>query len=80
MSAVLIVVADPARATKTALATAKSGWDEFERFLRSQGIESPVRLSQETHYVPNPDRQILAVEVRADKSCSSGHEVISSGA
>ncbi len=51
--------------TKTPLGTPKSGWGEFEKFLKSQGIDSPIRLSQESsQYTPSPDGQRIAIEVK----------------
>jgi hypothetical protein len=51
--------------TKTPLDIPKSGWDEFEKFLKSQGIDSPIRLSRESsQFIPSPDVQIIAIEVK----------------
>lgn len=51
--------------TKVALGIPKSGWDEFEKFLKSRGIDSPIRLSRESsQYTPSPDGQSIAIEVK----------------
>ncbi|MGH9930826.1 MAG: hypothetical protein ACREA9_16570 [Pyrinomonadaceae bacterium] len=51
--------------TKASLSPPKSGWDEFEKFLKEQGVDSPIRLSQEsTDYVRSPDVQVIAIEAR----------------
>jgi hypothetical protein len=48
---------------KTILGPPKSGWAEFENFLRAQGIESAMRLSPESSsYLRSPDVQIIAIE------------------
>lgn len=51
---------------KVPLGSPKSGWDEFEQFLKGQGIISPSRLTQESSkYLRSPDVQVIAIE---DKS------------
>lgn len=50
---------------RTLLGTPKSGWDEFERFLKSHGIESPIHLTRERDYVPNPDGRIIVFESKS---------------
>ena len=47
------------------LGAPKSGWEEFERFLRSKGIESPLHLEREHDYVPSPDGEIIALESKS---------------
>lgn len=43
----------------------KSGWAEFENFLKQQGIDSPMRLSQESSdYLRSPDVQAIAIETK----------------
>lgn len=40
-------------------------WPEFEKFLKAQGIDSPMRLSPESsQYERNPDVQVIAIEVK----------------
>lgn len=52
--------------TKTTLDPPKSGWDEFEKFLKGQGIDSPMRLSQESsQYIRSPDVQVIVIEVKS---------------
>jgi hypothetical protein len=51
--------------TKTRLGPPKSGWDEFEKFLKAQGIDSPMRLSPESsQYKRSPDVQVIAIEIK----------------
>jgi hypothetical protein len=53
-------------ATTTSLGPPKSGWEDFENFLRAQGIDSPLGLSPESSkYKRDPDVQVIAVEVRS---------------
>ncbi len=54
-----------ATTVRTILGTPKSGWDRFERFLRSQGIGSSIHLAPEHDYIPNPDGQIIALESKS---------------
>lgn len=57
--------------TKTPLGIPKSGWEEFEKFLKSQGLDSPIRLSQESsQYTPSPDGQSIAIEVKSGAAYS----------
>jgi hypothetical protein len=51
--------------TKTDLDPPKSGWDEFDRFLQVQGVDSPVKLTLDDKHIPDPDEEIIAVEVRS---------------
>jgi hypothetical protein len=52
--------------TKATLDPPKSGWDEFEKFLKAQGIDSPMRLSQESsQYIRSPDMQVIVIEVKS---------------
>jgi hypothetical protein len=45
----------------------KSGWPEFKDFLKAQGVDSPVRLSQESSdYLRSPDVQVIAIESRLE--------------
>lgn len=47
------------------LSRPKSGWAEFENFLKMQGIDSPIRLSQESSdYRRSPDVQVIAIETK----------------
>ena len=51
--------------TKMVLSAPSSGWDEFERFLKDQGIESPIKLSLDDVDIPDPDQEIIVVEVKS---------------
>lgn len=56
--------------TKTVLDAPQSGWYEFERFLKSQGIDSPIRLSLDDKHLPDPDEESIVVEVKSGTSYS----------
>jgi|SRR6267142_1924106 len=50
---------------KVTLGPPKSGWDEFEKFLKGQGIDWPMRLTQESsQYLRSSDVQVIAIEVK----------------
>jgi hypothetical protein len=51
--------------TRIALSAPSSGWEEFERFLKDQGIESPIKLSLDERETPDPDQEIIVVEVKS---------------
>jgi hypothetical protein len=49
----------------TPLSSPRSGWAEFENFLKTQGLDTPVRLTQESSdYLRSPDVQVIAIETR----------------
>ncbi len=50
--------------TRIASPAPASGWDEFDRFLKDQGIESPIKLSLDDRYTPDPDQETIVVEVK----------------
>ena len=50
---------------KIVLDSPQSGWDEFEKFLKEQGIDSPIRLSLDNQFRPAPDGELIVVEVGA---------------
>jgi hypothetical protein len=54
----------------TVLDTPKSGWDMFDRFLKEQGIDSPLKLSLDEKYTLDPDGEIIAVEVKSGTTYS----------
>jgi len=53
---------------KVPLPPPKSGWAEFGRFLKSKGIESPLRLSPDKGHVPDPDQESIVVEQKSQGS------------
>lgn len=55
---------------KIVLDSPESGWDEFDKFFREQGIDSPIRLSLDREFRPAPDGELIVVEVRAGTSYS----------
>jgi len=50
---------------KNILGSPKSGWEGLHRFLKEQGIGSPMRLAPERHYTIDPDETFIAIEVRS---------------
>jgi hypothetical protein len=53
------------------LSNPKSDWPEFENFLKSKGVDSPMRLSSEgSDYVRSPDVQTIAIETKFDDKYS----------
>ena len=51
--------------THTVLDVPISGWDKVDRFLIDQGIESLLKLSLDNEHVPDPDEEIIVVEVKS---------------
>lgn len=56
--------------TKITLSAPSSGWDEFERFLKDQGIESPIKLLLDDRDTPDPDQETIVVEVKSGSDYS----------
>ena len=52
---------------KTALNDPLSGWAEFDRFLKGQGIEIPLTLSLDETYTSGEDEEFLVVEVKSGR-------------
>lgn len=50
-----------------ALESPKSGWDEFAKFIKEQGIASPMKLSLDYQHVPDPDEESIAIEVQSHR-------------
>ena len=48
--------------SKTVLMPPRSGWKEFERSLKEQGINFPIELTSQL--TPDPDAEIIVVETR----------------
>jgi hypothetical protein len=48
------------KVSKTVLKPPRSGWSEFERFLKVQGIDFPIKLTSQLS--PDPDVQIIVVQ------------------
>ena len=51
--------------TRIALHSPASGWDEFEQFLKNQGIEYPLKLSLDDNAALDPDEEVIVVEVKS---------------
>jgi hypothetical protein len=51
--------------TRIPLSAPSSGWDNFEKFLKDQGIESPIKLSLNDRDIPDPDDEIIVIEVKS---------------
>jgi hypothetical protein len=47
------------------LSAPSSGQDEFERFLKDQGIDSPIKLSLDDRETPGPDEETIVIEVKS---------------
>lgn len=56
--------------TKTTLPAPKSGWDDFERFLKSRGVDKTLRLSPAKEPTTNPDVSYIVIEVKSGDSYS----------
>lgn len=52
------------------LGAPKSGWEEFEIFLKNQGIDSPLKLSLDKKHEPSTDGESIVVEVKSDDAYS----------
>ena len=50
---------------KAVLESPKSGWNEFAEFIKKQEIDSPMKLSFDDQYVPDPDEESIAIEVKS---------------
>jgi hypothetical protein len=42
-----------------------SGWNEFAEFMTSHGIDSPMKLSLDEQYAPDPDEEAIAMEMKS---------------
>jgi hypothetical protein len=49
---------------KRVLRSPRSGWQEFDKFLKEQGIDSPLGLSVDDRFGPGPDGEIIVVEAK----------------
>lgn len=43
-----------------------SGWNEFAEFMKNHGIDSPMKLSFDERYVPDPDEEAIAIEIKSN--------------
>lgn len=50
---------------KLSLEPPKSGWNEFAEFIKNQGIDFPMKLAFDDQYVPDPDEESIAIEVKS---------------
>lgn len=50
---------------KNVLNAPASGWEEFNRFLKEQGIDSPLRISLDEYQLFDPDAESMVVEVKS---------------
>jgi hypothetical protein len=51
--------------TKLSLGSPKSGWNEFAEFIKKQGVDSPMKLSLDAKYLPDPDEESIAIEAKS---------------
>jgi hypothetical protein len=51
--------------TKLSLESPKSGWNEFAEFIKKQGVDSPMKLSLDAQYLPDPDEESIAIESKS---------------
>jgi hypothetical protein len=51
--------------SKAVLNAPASGWDEFNRFLKEQGIDAPLKLSLDESQLPDPDAESMVVEAKS---------------
>jgi hypothetical protein len=51
--------------TETVLDDPQSGWGELDRFLKEQGVDSPIKLSLDEQHMPDPDEQYIVVETKS---------------
>jgi len=42
-----------------------SGWNEFAEFMKNHGIDSPMKLSLDEQYAPDPDEEAIAIEIKS---------------
>ncbi len=59
-----------ARARKTSLVTLtlkspKSGWNDFEAFLKAKGVDSTIKLIADVDYSADPDSEAIVIEVKS---------------
>lgn len=50
---------------KSALGAPRSGWPEFERFLKQMGADSPISLVVDKQYVSAPDAETIVIEMNS---------------
>ena len=43
-----------------------SGWNEFAEFMKNHGIDSPMKLSFDERYAPDPDEEAIAIEINSN--------------
>ena len=56
--------------SKIPLAAPTSGWDQFDKFLKTQGVESPLKLSLDQKLEPDPDEELITIETRSGSEYS----------
>lgn len=56
--------------TKTTLPAPKSGWDDFERFLKSRGVDKTLRLAPVKEPTADVDVRYIVIEVKSGDSYS----------
>ena len=49
----------------TPLTSPTSGWKAFDVFLKSRGIDSPIKLTSDFNYQPDPDGELLVIEMKS---------------
>lgn len=53
------------RMTKLPLGSPKSDWNKFAEFIKKQGVDSPMKLSLDAQYLPDPDEESIAIEAKS---------------
>ena len=49
----------------TVLSAPQSGWLEFDKYLKEQGVEYPLRLSLDDKHTGDPDEETLVIEIKS---------------
>ena len=55
---------------KSPVGVPRSGWSEFESFLKQMGIDSPISLAVDKQYVAVPDAETNVIEIRSQNAYS----------
>ena len=47
------------------LGAPKAGWDNLDKFLKDQGVSSPIQLSLDEQHLDDPDEESIVIEVKS---------------
>jgi len=54
----------------TVLSAPSSGWPEFDRYLKEQGVEYPLRFSFDNRHSGDPDEESIVIEMKSGANYS----------